>query len=271
MDGNEVSQTFEFVRNHLTLGLLVMTRLGMMLMSLPAIGVGVPRRVQAFLLLMMTTMLIGPVASSSGDAPDTSLPRYETWTDVAVALGHEAMAGVLIGATAQMVLTGFQLGGEAMSGTGGMQLGDAIDPTTAASTPTTARLVGLMTAAIFLIIGGHRMLVGTLVESFDAIPAGQFAVGPSVVDAVVTQLTAGMSAGIRIAAPVIAALLLSNLVTGLISRTLPQINVLAVGLPLNALALLLVLAFSIATIGAVFIDEWGEALQRLRLLLGLDQ
>ena len=39
----------------------------------------------------------------------------------------------------------------------------------------------------------------------------------------------------RVAAPVIAALLLSNLVTGLISRTLPQINVLAIGLSINAL------------------------------------
>ena len=87
---------------------------------------------------------------------------------------------------------------------------------------------------------------------------------------IVTQLAAGMSAGVRIAAPVVAALLLSNLVTGLISRTLPQINVIAVGLPINALSLLIIFALTIGSIGLVFQDELALSLERLAVLFEVD-
>ena len=79
----------------------------------------------------------------------------------------------------------------------------------------------------------------------------------------VDQLSAGMAAGVRVAAPIIAALLLSNLVTGLISRTLPQINVLAIGLSINALAMLVVLAVTIGSAGLIFQDELAAAAERL--------
>ena len=77
----------------------------------------------------------------------------------------------------------------------------------------------------------------------------------SMMDLIVEQLSAGMASGVRIAAPVIAALLLSNLVTGLISRTLPQINVLAIGLSINALAMLVILSVTIGSVGLVFQNE----------------
>ena len=67
----------------------------------------------------------------------------------------------------------------------------------------------------------------------------------------------------RVAAPVIAALLLSNLVTGLISRTLPQINVLAIGLSINALAMLVILAVTIGSVGLVFQEELATVASKL--------
>jgi flagellar biosynthetic protein FliR len=75
-----------------------------------------------------------------------------------------------------------------------------------------------------------------------------------------------MAAGVRVAAPVIAALLLSNLVTGLISRTLPQINVLAIGLSINALAMLVVLALTIGSAGLIFQNELTTVALRLSRL-----
>ena len=61
----------------------------------------------------------------------------------------------------------------------------------------------------------------------------------------------------------IAALLLSNIVTGLISRTLPQINVLAIGLSINALAMLVVLAVTIGSAGLIFQNELTATAERL--------
>ena len=242
----------QWLVDHLVLGVLVMTRLSALLMAMPAVGVGVPKRVRAFLAISLTVLVLPPVAS---DTPIGSLPSIDNLIDLAIALAREGLLGLLIGATVQLIITGLQLGGEMITSTGGMQLGDAVDPTTSSSMPSVARLVGLLVTAIMLIVGGHRILLGVLLDSFQTVPAGSVEFHESMMDLVVEQLASGMAAGVRLAAPVVAALLLSNLVTGLISRTLPQINVLAIGLSINALAMLVVLAITIGSAGLVFQEE----------------
>lgn len=263
----DIQQAAQFVIDHLVLMVLVLTRLSTLLMAMPAIGVGVPRRVRALLAIVITFLLIPPIAD---DTAVELLPQFDQLIDLTVAMAREAIVGMLMGATVQLIVTGFQTGGEIMTGTGGMQLGDAIDPSTASSMPTTARLIGLMVTAILLAIGGHRWMLTMLLHSFEAMPAGQVVLADDMLELVVSQLAAGMAAGVRIAAPVVAALLLSNLVTGLVSRTLPQINVLAIGLPINALTLMMVLALTIGTIGLVFEEELGLAIQRLGDLFEVD-
>lgn len=250
----------EWLVDHLVLGVLVMTRLSTLLMAMPAVGVGVPKRVRAFLALLLTILLLPPVAS--GTEVD-SLPQIDNLIDLTIAIAREGLIGLLIGATIQLIITGLQLGGEAITSTGGMQLGDAVDPTTSSSMPSVARLVGLLVTAVMLAVGGHRLLLGVLLDSFEAMPAGHVTFHDSMMALVVDQLSAGMAAGVRVAAPIIAALLLSNLVTGLISRTLPQINVLAIGLSINALAMLVVLAVTIGSAGLIFQDELATAAERL--------
>ena len=64
---------------------------------------------------------------------------------------------MLIGATIQLIITGIQLGGEAITSTSGMQLGDAVDPTSSSSMPSIARMVGLLVTAVMCDSGGHRI------------------------------------------------------------------------------------------------------------------
>ncbi len=253
----------QWLVDHLVLGVLVMTRLSTLLMAMPAVGVGVPKRVRAFLALLLTILLLPPVASVTAVE---SLPRIDNLVDLVIAVAREGLIGLLIGATIQLIITGMQLGGEAITSTGGMQLGDAVDPTSSSSMPSVARLVGLLVTAVMLVVGGHRILLGVLIDSFEALPAGHIQFHDSMMTLVVDQLSAGMSAGMRVAAPVIAALLLSNLITGLISRTLPQINVLAIGLSINALAMLVVLALTVGSVGLIFRAELAAAAERLSLI-----
>ena len=249
--------------DHMVLGVLVLTRLSMLLMAMPAVGVGVPKRVRAFLAILLTVLILPPVAS--GMDVD-SLPRIDNLIDLVIAITREGLLGLLIGATVQLIITGLQLGGEAITSTGGMQLGDAIDPTTSSSMPSIARLVGLLVTAVMLAIGGHRIMLRMLLDSFQAMPAAEIQFSDSMMTLVVDQLSSGMVAGIRLAAPVVVALLLSNLVTGLISRTLPQINVLAIGLSINALAMLVVLALTIGSAGLIFSNELTLTVERLSRL-----
>ena len=255
-----VSEATRWVGENMSLAVLVLTRVSLLLMTMPAIGVGVPRRVRAMLAIMTTILLLGPVTEIDSSVV---LPELGQWTLLAIAIGREALVGLLIGSTIQLVVTGLQTGGEIMTGTGGMQLGDAIDPSTGAAMPAVARMIGLLVVAILLAVGGHRWIMNTLIDSFHAMPAGNVRFEEVSIQLIVAQLSSGMAAGMKIAAPIVAALLLSNLVTGLISRTLPQINVLAIGLSVNALALLLTLSFGLTAVGYVFRTELDIALSRL--------
>lgn len=251
----------QWLIDHLIVSILVLTRLSALLMAMPAVGTGVPTRVRAMLAIMLTVVLVPAVVRLSDHG---QLPQIDNLIDLTIAVGREALVGMLIGTTVQLIVTGLQLGGEAITGTGGMQLGDSVDPSTASSMPTMARLIGLLVTAIMFTIGGHRMILGLLLESFQSMPAGDVRLNVSMMDLIVAQLTAGMAAGLRIAAPVIAALLMSNLLTGLVSRTLPQINVLAIGLSINALALLVVTSLVIGSVGYVFQTELLAAVARLQ-------
>jgi len=107
------------------------------------------------------------------------------------------------------------------------------------------------------------LILQVLVDSFEALPAGNITFSDSMMNLIVEQLSAGVVAGIRVSAPVVATLLLSNLLTGLISRTLPQINVLAIGLSLNALALLVVTTLTIGSVSLIFQDELTKTIDRI--------
>jgi flagellar biosynthetic protein FliR len=259
----DIAQASEWFGDHMVLGILVLTRLSTLLMSMPAVGVGVPARVRSLLAIVITFLLLPSVASLT---PTESLPRIDHLIDLTIAVAREGLIGLLIGATIQLIITGMQLGGEAITSTGGMQLGDAVDPTTRSNMPSIARLVGLLVTSVMLAVGGHRLMMRLLLDSFKALPAGDIQFSDEMMTLVIDQLTAGMIAGIRVAAPVIAALLLSNLVTGLVSRTLPQINVLAIGLSINALSMLIVLSLTIGSCGLIFQEELAEAARRLEEL-----
>ena len=158
-----------WLMEHLVLGVLVMTRMSALSMSMPSIGVGVPKRVRVFLAITLTALVLPPVAS---ETPVQDLPQIDNLIELTIAIAREGLIGLLIGATVQLIITGLQMGGEMITSTGGMQLGDAVDPTTSSSMPSVARLVGLLVTAVMLLVGGHRILLGVLLESFHAVPVG---------------------------------------------------------------------------------------------------
>ena len=64
------------------------------------------------------------------------------------------------------------MAGDMMSRVGGLTLADVFDPTTSTNVPLFSQLLGLLSTALFLIIGGHRILLGGLLDTFRAIPPG---------------------------------------------------------------------------------------------------
>ncbi|QDV71777.1 flagellar biosynthesis protein FliR [Rosistilla carotiformis] len=247
-------------QQQLLLFMLVLTRLSLMLMGMPGVGAGVPRRVKVFLVLTMTGLLF-PLL---GDLP---VPPVNSIVDLAIAMGREAIVGLFIGLVIQLLITGIQLAGELISSTAGMQLGAGTDPQTKAAMPILGNMIGMMVTVILMSVGGQHMLIDALFTSFRTIPPGLVRVEIGWIELLTYEMTQGMATGVRAGAPVVTGLLLSNLITGLLSRTLPQLNILAVGLNVNAIAMMAISAIALGSCGLLFETELSALFDRLGDLL----
>ena len=82
-----------WLMEHLVLGVLVMTRMSTLLMSMPSVGVGVPKRVRAFLAIVLTVLVLPPVAS---DTEVQDLPHVDNLIELAIAIAREGLIGLLM-------------------------------------------------------------------------------------------------------------------------------------------------------------------------------
>jgi flagellar biosynthetic protein FliR len=236
---------------------LVLTRIGGLVMTAPIYGTSdTPAQVRA-LLAATLAMLITP----SQLAATVTYPY--ALLDYLMVIGGELVIGAALGLGITILFSGTHLAGLLIGRTAGLALGETYDPSTAEDLPDFSRLLFWISTAVFVTIGGHRMVMAGLLDTFAAIPPGQASHPPGISQALVVLVTQSLSLGLRAAAPAVAALLLGTLVMGLISRTLPQLNVMALGFGLNSMLTFAALALSVGAALWVFQEQLQPAMETL--------
>ena len=250
---------------------LVLTRTSGVLVASPIFGATqAPATVRALISLTLAVLIMPSQWFATVPYPGSLLVYV-------VVIGSELVIGLVLGLGITIVLGGIQMAGDLMSRVGGLTLSDVFDPTTSTNVPLFSQMLGLLSTALFMIIGGHRILLGGLLDTFSAIPpGGSMAIilgttggGPSsglaasLVEMLLVLITQSFHVAIRAAAPVVTAVLLATLVLGLISRTLPQLNVMVVGFGLNAMITFGILLLSLGATLLVFQDQIVPTLQVL--------
>lgn len=208
---------------------LVLARVSGLMVTAPIYGTPeVPRQVRALVAFAVAMLLLPSQWHVSPPTPP-NLPAY------GLLVGGELLLGVFIGLGVTVLFTGIQLSGELIGRIGGLMVADVFDPGIDTSVPLLSRLMFLVALAVFLCLGGHRVVFGALLDTFAAVPPGRAGVPDSLTEGFVVLLSRSFALGMRAAAPVAAALLLATLLMGLIGRTLPQLNILIVGFGFNAM------------------------------------
>jgi flagellar biosynthesis protein FliR len=235
----------------------VLARVSGLVMTAPLFGSDtVPTQIRAFLAFALA-LLITPVQLASPAIMPTNLALY------ALSLSGELLVGMLLGNGVMILLSGVQVAGGVISQMSGMSLADVFDPGISNDVPVIASLLNLVTLAVFVIIGGHRLLLGALLDTYTFLPLGHASLPPSLGSLTTTLFAESFSLAVRGAAPAIVALMLATIVLGLISRTLPQLNILAIGFGLNALVSFVVLAISIGAMAWLFQEQLEPAVQAI--------
>jgi flagellar biosynthetic protein FliR len=239
----------DFYLNPLLIFVLTLCRVGAMIGAAPVIGAAsAPMRVRALLAIGVSAMITIVFWN-------THVPEPANLLQLLVLAAKEAAWGLALGLGVAILFAGLHATGQLLGEMSGMQLADAIDPSFNISTPLFGQLLNLTALAAFVLIGGHRQVMTALLDSFHAMPPGSAIFSEGLTAALVDVTGQSFQLGVRAAAPVLTAVLLATLILGFVNRTLPQLNVMAVGFSLNAMIALAALAVSLGAAVWVFQDQ----------------
>src|SRR5262249_55183055 len=150
----------------LVLFALVLARTSGVVMSSPVFGSKeVPLKIRALMALALALLLLpGQWHASTPDVDST--------VELAVAAAGELVIGLALGFGVMLLFAGVQLAGQLISQISGISLADVFNPNFDAAVPLFSELLYLCSLAVFVLMGGHRMVLEALLQTFEVVPIG---------------------------------------------------------------------------------------------------
>lgn len=208
--------------------LLMSARVTSFFVTLPITGYrGVPNILKAFFGIGVAYLLFL--------TRDFSDLNFETLDEIGffIMLGGEVLAGLLLGFVVLLFFNIFRMAGQLADVIIGLSLADIFDPQYGDSVTLLGQFYYLFAIAVYFAINGHHHLFMALSQSFDMAPPGSIAVGEATTGILFKFFYHIWQLAFQVAAPVIAASVLTDIALGLISKTVTALQVFMEGLPLK--------------------------------------
>ncbi len=231
---------------------LVSVRLVALLLTAPFFShLLIPMRVRVALALAVALA----AGSRFGLAPDPTSMGSAT---ISLLVGREVLVGALLGFASGLVFSGLALMGEFASIQGGLGAATVLDPSSGASSVVLTSMVQLFGMLIFLAINGHHEVIRGLALSFSVFPVGQMDFDVGILEPVVALGGVIFRVAVHLAAPVTAAMIISNVAVGILGRSIPQLNLMALQLPAHVATTLLILGLGAGPLSDVMARTLGD-------------
>ena len=242
---------------HVPAWLLVLFRLSGIFLFAPLFGSSaVPVRIRVMLAVGLSLCVYPALVQPGAAALPLIAPLLEgglgLWSVVGVT-ATELMVGLVIGFGASLPLTGMQLAGHIIDQQIGLGLAGVFNPDLNEQGSVVGEFLFMMALTVFLVLGGHRILLSTLVGSFSLVPLGGFVPGSDVLQLIMGLMTVMFDLALRVAGPLLCLIFLQTVALGFIARTVPQLNILSIGFPLRILVGAGILVLSVASLNDAFL------------------
>ncbi len=242
----------------------ILVRVGSLLFVVPFFeSRNVPALVKVGLAISVTWLLLPRV---HGPIPDLNTAPLA----FALGLASEIAIGMLIGLMIQLVFVGIQLAGQIAGFQMGFAIANVVDPASSMQIPLLSQFLNLFTLMIFLSLDMHYYFIKALVDGFQLIPFWGARFDGNVFRLLSQMVSNSFVIAVKVGAPVMVALLLTSVALGIVARTVPQMQIFIVAMPVKIILGLLFLGFSLPfcanLLRSAFV-ELGEALQSILRML----
>jgi flagellar biosynthetic protein FliR len=237
---------------------LVMGRVAPLFLLAPVFSATLLAQRAKFLAAVAIAVALTPMASQGKTIPTDPMI-------FALALAQEVGIGLAfalaLGALAAAVTAGASLADTLV----GFSFGALVDPMTGNQNAILGQVYSLFAMMIFVVSGGMGLMIMGLAKTYTLIPLGTFPSSNALAALALHSVEQVPLIGLELAAPVLVAVVVADAVFGIVSRAVPQMNVLVLGLPAKVLLAFAIIGASLPFVGQHLEDDLtntlGAALQ----------
>ncbi|MEQ6375340.1 flagellar biosynthetic protein FliR [Bacillaceae bacterium S4-13-56] len=181
----------------------------------------------------------------------------------------EALIGLLIGLIAYIILSAIQIAGGFIDFQMGFAIANVIDPQTGAQSPLIGQYLYIFALLFLLAVDGHHLLIEGIYYSFQWIPMQKFITfsDGSIASFVIQSFNQMFIIAFQMSIPIVGSLFLVDVALGIIARTVPQLNVFVVGIPLKILVSFFVIFISLSLYTILVRNLFDTVLYSMRGLI----
>jgi len=220
--------------------ILILARITGTMMTAPILGSNlIPRQIKAGISIILTLILFPVVLKTQV----VSLPMdWITWSTEII---RELILGIILGYSVKLLFLGVEFAGQIVGFQMGLGIANVFEAQSQSQVSIISEFKNIMAIMIFLSLNAHHYFLRGLTDSFILVPLFNFSPHLPLIKRLVILMDNIFIISLKIGAPIIAALLLTEIALGIIARIVPQMNVFIVALPLRIGVGLLVMAFSL--------------------------
>lgn len=201
-------------------------------------------------LSVLVALILLPVISI------TDQIQYTNLIGLAFSATKEFLLGIIIGFIGFMYFSFLYLAGTMIDTQVGFSMVNVLDPQMRTQVPIMGNYYNIIFTLIFLIFNGHHFVLQALAYSYEVLPIGSnYTIGEDIVYNLVVIMGEIFVLAFKFSAPVLITIFLANILLGILARTMPQMNIFVVGLPLKIVIGLLTIMITLQ-----FIIPFSEVL-----------
>jgi flagellar biosynthetic protein FliR len=240
--------------------MFLMTRIGAAMLAAPFFG-------SASVAPQVRVMLAAAVAALVAGWTHAAAPAALFSAAGLLSVLGEVLVGLTLGFVLQFAFAAPVIAAELVGGGMGMGMASAVDPQNGAHSPALGQYYAVVLTLVFLALGGHLQWIALVVRSYEVFPPGQTWLGAQRMGQVAGFAGTMFAAAVAMALPITLVLLLVQLLTGVLSRSAPALNLFSLGLPAGIVAGFAALIASAPLLGDRMADLSAAAISATAQLL----
>ncbi|MTI69471.1 MAG: flagellar type III secretion system protein FliR [Firmicutes bacterium] len=227
---------------------LISVRIGSFMVSSPIFSMkSMPKLLKIGFVFIFSFLLFNVIPLDEGIINNNMLSYF-------MLIIKETIFGLILGYLTNIIFVSLQMAGQMIDFQSGFAIASSFDPVTGNRISLYGKIYYWLGLILFFVIDGHHYLLYSLAKSFELVSLTKFDLGNLGADTIGKFFTESFVIAFQIAVPLIFILLLSTIVVGLLARTVPQINIFILGLPLKVLVGILTMLVLLPAIGNQMIN-----------------